>query len=44
MAVEIWRDLERRLVSTGHESAPLKAGFTMLGVRSFLTTIIHLTL
>lgn len=43
MAVEILRDLERRLVSTGHVSAALKAGFTMLGVRSFLTTITYLT-
>lgn len=43
MAVEILRDLERRRVSTGHESAALKAGFTMPGVRSFLTTLIYLT-
>lgn len=44
MAVEILRDLKRRLVSTGHVSAALNTGFTVLGVHSFLTTIIYLTL
>lgn len=44
MAVEILRDLKRRLVSTGDVSAALNTGFTMLGVRSFLTAIIYLTL
>lgn len=43
MAVEILRDLKRWLVFTEHVSAALSTGFTMLGVHSFLTTIIYLS-
>lgn len=44
MAVEILRDLKRWVVSTGHVSVPLNTGFTMLGVHSFLKTVIYLPL